>query len=74
MFSKRIERKIQIIQSENFGELGEARNSRLKFVVRNRKDAIRVKRLANKIAESFIAKMAYCDKCELHEWNSDYDS
>ena len=74
MFNLRIEKRIQILKSENFGELGEAKNSRLKFVIRNRKDAIRVKRLANKIAESFIAKMAYCEKCELHEWSSDYDS
>lgn len=74
MFSKRIEKQIQIIKSENFGKLGEARNSRLKFVVRNRKDAIKVKRLVDKIAVSFMLKMAYCDRCELHEWSSDYDS
>lgn len=74
MFSKRIEKQIQIIKSENFGKLGEARNSHLKLVVRNRKDAIKVKRLVNKIAESLMFKMAYCDQCELHEWSSDYDS
>lgn len=74
MFSKRIEKRIQILKSENFGELGEARNSHLRLVIRNRKDAIKVKRLVNRIAESFVTVMAYSDRCELHEWNSDYES
>ena len=74
MFSKRIGNQIQVMESENMWQIGQAWKRRLRFIVRNRKDAVWTKVLMKKIAESFLHVMAYSDKCELHEWSYDYES
>lgn len=74
MFSKRIGKQIQIIESENMWEMGPAWKRKLKLIVKHRKDAIRAKSLTKKISESFLHVLAYNDKCELHEWRYDYES